>query len=214
VPRAKFTKPPGPLPAIGQIHRSEFRFRDDQWRELAKLLPCKLVGLEVPPDAKARFPEKVKTIADCVIQATEEVVITYLTASVVISESPINAANNRAAIRRLREALRPFVCGWVDDETADIIDWRNLDAKLAARDREIAQLRLPPAKRRILAMLCQSIEVCVRQFVCANGATVGEQDMLRYVDTVLKFARIKHPNIAKHRDRLAKLVVPSEQLPH
>jgi hypothetical protein len=205
VPRAKYTKPPEKLPAIEQIQRSKFQFRNEQRRKLAKLLPCKLAGLAVPPDAAATLPEKVKTIADWVIQLTEEAIGSYLTTSRLTSETSINPANVRAAIRRLREALRPFVHGWVDSETANIVP-TDLDAKLIARDQEIAKLHLPTAKRRMLAMLCRTLESFVRQFASANGETVSEQDMLRYVDAALNFADIKHPNIAKHRDRLAQLV--------
>jgi hypothetical protein len=36
VPRAKYRKTPEPLPAIEQVHRSNFRFREEQWRQLTK----------------------------------------------------------------------------------------------------------------------------------------------------------------------------------
>lgn len=209
MPRAKYTKPPGPLPAFEQIPRSKFHFRNDQWRKLTEMLPCRLASLGVPSDA----PEKVKTIADWVVQATEHEIVAHLTAQPIISQASTNPANVRAAIRRLREALKPFVRGWVDNETADIIP-ADLDAKLAARDQEIAELRLASAQRRLLAMLCQRIEVWVRQFASANGETVSKQQMLRYIDATLNFARIEHPDFAKHRERLAKLVFPSEPLPH
>jgi hypothetical protein len=212
VPRAKHRKPPGPFPPFQQIRRSEFRFRGDQRHELSKLLPCKLAELQISPEdaIKEKFPQNVKTIADWVMHQTEEEINSYLTGSPIISGKPINAADNRTAITQLRIALKPFVRGWVDDETADIIDWISLDAKLAERDAEIAQLRLRPSKQRILGMLCQRIEVRVRLFADANGETVSEQNMLRYVDTALSFARIKHPSLAKHRTRLAALVFPSD----
>jgi hypothetical protein len=209
VPRAKYTKPPGPLRAIEQIQHSKFRFRNDQWRKLAKLLPCKLPDLGVPSDYAATVPKKVKTLADLVIHETEEAIYSYLTASPLISEVPVNPANVQAAIRQLREALKPFVRGWVDDETADIIP-AELDTKLAARNQEIAKLHLPPAERRLLAKLCQDIAAFVRQFSSANGEKVSEQNILRFVDTALNFARIEHPNTAKHRDRLAALVFPKD----
>jgi hypothetical protein len=149
-------------------------------------------------------------IADLVVQRTEDEINSHLTGSPIISEKPINVADNRAAISKLRHALRPFARGWVDDETASIIDWVGLDAKLAARDVEIAQLRLSPSKQRVLAMLCQRIEVHVRLFACANGETVSKQNMLRYVDAALSFAGIDHPSFAKHRDRLAAMVFPKD----
>ena len=225
MPRAKYTKPPGPFLAIEQIHRSKFRFHNEQWQKLTKLLPSKL-GLDVRSDAAARLlvalgfppdatlPDKVKTFADLVIQATEDAINSHLTTSPLNSEAPINPANVRAAIRRLRYALRPFLRGWVDDETASIIDWAELDATLATRDQEIEKLRLPSAKQRALARVCQTIEVWARRIASENGETIKQQDMLRYVDTALNFARIRHPNITKHRGRLAALVFPKDRLPH
>jgi hypothetical protein len=207
VPRAKYTKPPGPLPAIEQIQRSNFRFRSDQWHNLTKLLPCKLAGLGVPPEAAATLPEKVKTIADWVIQITEEAINSYLTVAALISEGQNNPANVRAALSRLRQALKPFVGGSVDNETANIVPV-NLYAELAARDQEITHLRLAPVRQRTLGMLCQWIEVIVRCFASANGETVSGEQMLHYVNSALNFAGIKHPNIRKHRNRLAALVFP------
>jgi hypothetical protein len=143
-----------------------------------------------------------------VIYATEDAISFHLTASQIIAGAPINPASVRAAIRRLREALKPFVRGWVDDETASLVP-ADLDAELAVRDQEIAKSRLPPAKRRDLTMLCGLIAGFVRQFSSAHGEIVSEQDMLRYIDAALNFARIRHPNLSKHRDRLAALVFPN-----
>jgi hypothetical protein len=126
---------------------------------------------------------------------------------------PNNAANVRAAIRRLRTGLKPFVNGWVDSETADIVP-ANLDARLASREQEITKLRLPSQKQRTLTMLCQQIEILVRQWAGANGETLNDPVMLRYIDSALNFAGIKHPDISKHRDRLAALVFPKDMPPH
>jgi hypothetical protein len=213
VPRAKYIKPPGPFLSIEKIQRSKFQFRSDQWRKLTELLPSKLADLGVPPDTAIELPEKVKTIADWVILETENAIKSHQTTTRLDSGARMKPANVRAAIRRLREALKPFVQGWVDSETADIVPV-DLDARLAARDEEIAELRLPPARQRSLAMLCRWIENCVRQFASANGETVSEQEMLRYVDASLNFAGINHPNISKHRDRLAALVFPKDAPPH
>jgi hypothetical protein len=213
VPRAKYTKPPGPLPAIEQIQRSRFRFRKDQWRELAKLLPYKLGGLGVPPDAKATLPENVKTIPDWVVALTEEAINSHLTVGPLISEGRTNPANVRAASRRLREALKPFVRGWVDVETADIVPV-NLEAKLAVRERKLAEMRLAPTPQRVLAMLCQVIRVYVKQFCDANNAIISDENIIRYIDLALTYAGIKHPDISKHRDRLATLVFPKVRPPH
>ena len=96
MPRARYIKPPGRLPAIEQIQRSEFRFRKDQWHTLTNLL------LGIPPNEAVMLPNKVKTVADWVIQLTEEAINSHLTAGALISEERVNPANVRAAIRRLR----------------------------------------------------------------------------------------------------------------
>jgi hypothetical protein len=208
------------------MKRSTFRFRNDHWRALAKLLPSKLSGLSVPSDAVAKLPTKIKTIADVVILKTENAVNSYRTGSPIVSKGRINPPNVRAAIRRLRtairglqEALEPFEQGWVDSETADIVPPNlvplDLDAKLEARDQEVAKLRrLAPAPTRALALLCQMIVVDTKQLISANGETVSETDILRYVDAALKFAGIKHPNFPKHRDRFARLCFPNDSSPH
>jgi hypothetical protein len=218
VPRAKFTKPPGPFPAPEKVPRTKFRFRSDHRREFEKLLPSKLAGLSVPPDAARKHPE-IKTISDVVILRTENEINNYLTGSHLLSEGNTSPVNGRAAIRRLRaairrfrEALKPFERGWVDWETADIVP-QNLDLKLEARDQELAKLRVPPAQRQALEILCQRIIININDLVSANGETISEREILRCVDAALKFANIKHPNISKHRDRLARLCFPSAATP-
>jgi hypothetical protein len=210
VPRSEYIRPPGPFSPIEQIERTKFQFRTDQRRALSQLLPGKLRDLNLPPDAPPTASENVKTIADWIIQATEEAINSHLTSQRL--EGGMNPSNVRAAIRRLREALKPFVCGWVDDETASIVPVK-LDEKLATRDREIAGLRLPPMRQRSLAMLCQIIAGLVRAWASANNETIEEEPVLRYIDAALNFADIKHPNIAKHRDRLTRLVYPKENPP-
>jgi hypothetical protein len=149
VPRAKYTKPPGPFSALGKIPR-EFQFRNDQRAKLAELLPSKLANLSAPADYAAIAPQKVKTLTDLVIYATEQEINSHLTNSVMSEGKPINAANVQAAIRQLRKALEAFARGWVDDETADIVP-ADLDARLAARDQEIEKKNLPAAKQRARA---------------------------------------------------------------
>ena len=111
MPRAKYTKPPE-LPAIENIPRAAFRFRHDQWRILAELLPRRLSCFRAPSeyvDEAAKAPRvpgwTMKTIADLVIQMTEEAISSYLTVRPLIAEGRINPVNNRAAIQRLSEAL-------------------------------------------------------------------------------------------------------------
>src|SRR5262249_14669000 len=96
---------------------------------------------------------------------------------------------------------------WVDTDTANLIP-EGLDEELLAREQELARMRLPPNPSRALAMLCQIISAIVQQFAAEDGETVSKQEIVRYVDVALTFAGIKHPDIAKHRDRLAALVFP------
>jgi hypothetical protein len=160
------------------------------------LLPSRLANLAAAPlEPPTPLPEHVKTIADCVIQATEDEINSHLTASSSMPDSQINPANSLAAVRRLRMALKPFVSGWVDTETADLVP-ADLDDKLAARAQELAQMRLPSARQRKLGALCQRIEVWVRHWSSANSVTVSEQE-LRYIDAGLNFAGIQHPDLVK-----------------
>jgi hypothetical protein len=211
VPRAKYTKPPEPLPPIEQIQRSNFRFRKEQWQQLTKLLPYKFAQSEIPPNdaAKANLPSNVKTLADGAIQATEDLINSYLSANALISKAPTSPNNVRVAIRLLREALKPFIHGAVDSETADIVP-ADLESKLASRDKQLAKFRLPSERRRLLVYTCELIARTIRGGASKTGETVSEQDILRYVDIALAFARIKHPRFAKHRKRLAAMVFPKD----
>ena len=177
-----------------------------------EMLPAKLNDLAVPPTHSGTLPKNVKTIADLIICTTEEAISSHRTTASLNSEARINPANVQTAIRRLREALKPYVRGWVDSETANIVP-AALDTKLAARAEVIAKMRLPSAPLRALTMLCHLIELSVSQWATANGETVREKEMLRYINSALTFASIKHPNITKHRDRLAALVFPKDVPP-
>src|SRR5262249_16002090 len=140
VPRAKYTKSPGPLPTIQQVQRSKFRFRDDQRRKLAKLLPRRLALLSTPSEymqeaAKASYPPnwRLKTIADAVIYETERAISSHLTTELLPFDKMPTVGKVRSAIRRLRKALEPFTRGWVDTQTADLIP-QDLDTKLEVRE--------------------------------------------------------------------------------
>jgi hypothetical protein len=148
----------------------------------------------------------VKTSADLVIQITEDAINSYLTTSQIPKEA-MNPANVRAAIRQLRASLKPFVAGGVDAETAKIIP-ADLDEKLAAREQEIALLRLPAESRRNLAFACQLIGTFLKQVLSTSGEAASEDDILRFIDTALSMAGIKHPDLKKHRSRFAALVFP------
>jgi len=217
VPRAKCEKPPGPLPAIEHFRRLTFRFRDEQWRRLVDLLPNRLALLDVPSDYKENAEKKphaprwlLKTMADVVVHETEGAISSYLTTERVSSEYRMpTAANVRAAIQRLRDALKPFVDGSVDTDTADIVP-AELDEALAARERQIGGWRSSPVSRRNLQLLCGAIRVFVTNIAGANDAMISNQDVLKYIDFALVCARIDHPHLGKHRDRLTALVFPKD----
>ena len=220
MPRAKYTKPPGWLPAVERIERSKFRFRAHQWQRLARLLPPKWSNQTIPSDYIANAatmphaPRRVlKTVADVVVHETEGAINSYQTSLQLFSDSRHNPANVRAAIRRLRAALEPFVQGGVDAETSDIIP-ADLDGNLAAREQELSRLRVPPMQRRFLVMLCALIGGVAKSVAANCNEIVCEHDIVRYADAALTFANIKHPDFAKHRDRLARWVFPTDQLPH
>jgi hypothetical protein len=226
VPRAEYTKPPKPP---REIRHSDFRFSGDQRRKLTKLLPSKLAELTRPVMVTSSWSlvqgslvQEVKTIADHVIQITEDIISAYRTAEPLISESPVNPANVRAFIHQLRQTQKQWdqvrkQSEYVDDETFDILPAEvmgfdivsaDVDAKLAKREQELAQLRTAPARRRALRMLCQGIRMYVGGLASAAGEKVGEQDMLCYIDAALNFAGIKHPNFSKYRRRFAAWIFP------
>lgn len=102
VPRAEYTKLPGPFPSIPEIKR--FRFREEQRRTLIQLLPRSLARLSIPsndptilPDA-AMLPVIVKTIADLVVHRTEYDIRIFLTTEPLISEGRISPSNVKVAI--------------------------------------------------------------------------------------------------------------------
>jgi hypothetical protein len=154
-----------------------------------------------------------KTVTDLVVHETEGAINSYQTSLQLFSDSRNNVANVRAAIRRLRVALEPFGQGGIDTETSDIIP-ADLDGKLAARERELSRLHAPPMQRRFLIMLCASIGGVAKAVAANCNEIVCGHDIVRYADAALTFANIKHPDFAKHRNRLAKLVFPKEKLPH
>jgi hypothetical protein len=211
VPRSKYTKAPGPLPPIERIARDTFRFDDGARRELIGLLPAQLQQLRVPENMKQALAESpgsphLETLTELIVALTEERVRSYLTTRGLDGDTPLNPSNVKAAIHKLRWALKPFVEGWVDDETAEIIP-DDLDKRLDVRERELAGMRLPPAKQRYLAALCQSIGVVLKCYAQAEVA-FPERDAIRYVATALDYAGIENSYSTENPSRFAALVFP------
>src|SRR5262249_27791874 len=152
---------------------------------------------------RAHAPKRtLKMIADAVIHETEGAISSHLAARSLSSEHRMpTPANVRAAIRHLRKALEPFARGWVDTVTADLIP-DNFDDLLAVREQELIGLKASSK----LAMLCQLIGNVVKKSISAYDETISDQDIARYVDAALACGGVKHPDFAKHRDRLASLI--------
>jgi hypothetical protein len=209
VPRSKYTKAPGPLQTIAL---DAFRFDDDVKRKLVALLPLPLQQLSVPEsfNRKARLsgPAQFETMAEPIIAWTQEQIQFYLALSAATGGAPTNRANVRAAISKLRAALKPFVEGWVDNKTATIIP-NTLDRRLAKRERELAKMRrLPPVKRRNLGFLCQNIGCFLKHYELENQVAFVERDAIRYVATALDYAGIQHSYSTENPSRFAALVFP------
>jgi len=145
-------------------------------------------------------------LAELIVGLTEELIRSYLTGCPLIGDARVNPAISKAAIRKLRTALKPFVAGSVDDETTIIPD--SLDRRLAERERELEGMRLPPAKRRHLGFLCQLIGVLLKEFASANKVAFEERDAIRYVVTALDYAGIEHSYSTENPSRFAALVFP------
>jgi hypothetical protein len=116
-----------------------------------------------------------------------------------------NPANVRAAIRRLREALKPFVQGWVDDETADLIP-DTLDDALAAREQELKSVKVPSAEKRILSYTCEKIGDLIKTIEDKSDTKMSRRDLRKFVATALDCACIKYPDPDSHPERLDKLI--------
>ena len=212
MPPSKYTKAPGPFPPIERIVRDAFRFNGEARRELIGSLPLQLQQLGVPENFKqqvAALPNgpQLETLAELIVALTEDAIKTYLTGRRLIGGTPANPANVKAAIRKLRAALKPFVMGWVDSETAAIIPG-DMDERLANREREIAGMRLPPSGRREFFLLCQTIGVFLKHFASANQVTFEERQAIRYVATALDHAGIEHSYSTENPSRFAALVFP------
>jgi hypothetical protein len=217
VPRTKYTKPPGPFPQQDQIRRASFRFSQQQRRALSNLLPDRLHNLPVPDgytekaaNAAHRPAFKLQTWADVAVYETEGAISSHLTTPPLLGNKGAqfsNPANVRAAIRELREALKPFVHGWVDDDTADLIP-DGLDDALAAREQELKSLKVTSPRKRILSYTCEGIGCLFKKIEDATDTKMSKRDIRKFVATALDWAGIKYPDPDSHPERLDKLIFP------
>jgi hypothetical protein len=213
LPRSKYTKVPGRFPPIEQIALNTFEFDDIARRGLIGLLPLQLRQLDLPENIKQAGAElpgapKLKTLADVIVVDTENLIKRYLTLEKAVGDgTPFNPANVKAAIRKLRKALEPFVRGWVDEETASIVP-NDLDERLARRERDVAKLRLAPYDRRRLDVLCQSIGVVLTEVALTYQVTFEIPDKAKFVVTALDYAGIEHSFSKENPSRFAARVFP------
>jgi hypothetical protein len=212
VPRSKYTKTAGPLPPIERISREAFQFDDRSRLELISLLPRQLQQLGVPENIGQVVPElpgasQHETLAKLIVALTEHQIQSYMTTRRIGSGASVNPANFARAIRELRAALKPFVKGWVDYETAEIIPG-DLDERLAHRERQLAGMRVPPLERRNFVLMCQRIGVFLKQFALANDVAFEERDGARYVAAALDCAGLEHSYSTENSSRFVSLVFP------
>jgi hypothetical protein len=215
VPRTQYTKPPGPFQKPDQIPRARFQFTEQQRRALSDLLPDPLHNLPVPDgytekaaNAAHRPAFKLQTLADIVVYETEGAIASHLTTLLLLKNRGAqfsNPANVRRAIQQLREALKPFVQGWVDDETADLIP-DGLDDALAAREQQLKSEKVPSAETRILSFTCETIGDLFKAIEDASDTKMSRRDVRKFVATALDCAGIKYPDPDSHPERLDKLI--------
>ena len=211
MPRSKYTKVPGPLRPIEQITLRAFQFNNIARRELIGLLPLRFHQLGVPEDikqdaAESRGAPKLETLADLIVAYTEKLIVAYLTENGLGDFTPPNPANVKAAIRKLREAFKPYREG-VDEETASIFP-DDLDKWLESRHRDIAKLRLAPYERRRLDLLCRHIGVFLIKIASANQVTFEIPGMIKFITTALDYAGIEHSYSKANPSRFAARVFP------
>jgi hypothetical protein len=224
MPYSERERPPGPFTDAAHVRRVPFRFDDEARRQLSELLAKASPELTRPcappsPEYAAAFADAglpvPKTPAEWIIGATEQQIRLLLSAREADPKAaPGNPANYRAAIRRLRQAMKPFVLGWVDLKTAEIADWRAIDAALVEREAELAAIKRPiPYQRRELNIICPRIAVAALGGALNVGVELSDDRILRFVHAAMSMAAIELPHPDEHRGRLRELVfgeAPSE----
>jgi hypothetical protein len=210
VPRSKYTKAPGPFDPIERIKREVFRFDPVARRQLLDLLPDRLQQILVPEPIKQKEVElhaqQPKTLADLILLDTEKLISDHLTSENAIGSKPITSAQVKAAIHKLRAALKPFVAGWVDDVTAELIP-PELDERLASRELALDGIRIVPSKQ-LLDHLCQEIGDLLTQIAAEFEVIFEERKKLKYVVAVLDHAEIENSFSKENPARFAARVFP------
>jgi len=209
VPRSKA---PGPFPPTERIRRKVFQFDSVGRRELLDLLPDRLQQIPVPEPIKQKALElhaqQPKTLADLILLDTEKLISDHLTSKEAIGSKRISPAKVRTAIHKLRVALKPFVAGWVDDVTAELIP-ADLDERLASRELALDGKRILPSKQ-LLDYLCQQIGALLTQIATEFELLFEEREKLKYVVAALDHAGIENSFSKENPARFAPRVFPKD----
>jgi hypothetical protein len=211
VPRSKYTKGPGPFLPLDRVVSDVFRFDETARRELIVRLPLQFRQTDLPEEIKqlaSKLPgtPKPKTIAELIILDTENLISSYRKAKNVIGSRAITPAQVRAAIRKLREALKPFVEEWVDDETAALIP-EGLDKRLASRELALQDRHIAPLKQGIDS-LCEVIGNLLNRHATEFQVIFRDREKIQYIVTALDHAGIEHSYSKENPSRFAARVFP------
>ena len=205
------SKAPGPFPPIERISRHKvFQFDPVARREFLDLLPDRLRQIPVTEPIKQQTLElhaqQPTTLADLILLDTGKLISDHLKSENAIGSKPISPAKVRTAIHKLRAALKPFVAGWVDDVTAELIP-ADLDERLASRELALEGRRILPSKQ-LLYYLCQQIGALLTQIATKFEVIFEEPDKLKYVVAALDHAGIENSFSKENPARFATRVFP------
>ena len=205
------SKAPGPFPPIERISRHKvFQFDPVARREFLGLLPDRLRQIPVTEPIKQQTLElhaqQPTTLADLILLDTEKLISDHLKSENAIGSKPISPAKVRTAIHKLRAALKPFVAGWVDDVTAELIP-ADLDERLAGRELALEGRRILPSKQ-LLDYLCLQIGALLTRIATEFEVIFEEPDKLKYVVAALDHAGIENSFSKENPARFATRVFP------
>jgi hypothetical protein len=208
MPQTKYTKPPAPMPSRERIKQIGFRFNEKDRLELLTMLPPRLHQFQIPGD-----PQRNRSGAEQLVGACEEAIGSYRTTEAL---PPLNRANSMAAIRKLRDALAPFVTGAMDMGTVDVllgaflgtsgmfevdmaeITLRRVDLMLADRHRELSETTIPPQATRNRQLLIRYLGAALQTYT----ADMSYRERVRFLARMLDMADIPHDDPEAHADRL------------
>ena len=220
MPRTEREPTPGPFTPADRVARVDFRFDRDTRRDLARRLRLESPLLERPcagidPAHAATLTAAglpiPGTAGEWIIAALEEQVRLLLSAQAADRRAVDgNPASYRAAIRKLREAVRPFAAGWVDPETCGIADWAAIEAALERREAALADIKRPaPAARREVAMAAAMMASGAKWAALRGGVLLSGETVLWLVHDALKAGGIEVPHPLDRPDRLRGVVFGS-----